>query len=92
MTRISDKKVRFDLPLRLCAATLGGYALCWSLFALLCAWLPFPKATVWYFTGQLAPLPFLVVLLWAFAAQGARRALLWPFGLAAGLHLLASIK
>ncbi|WP_305074241.1 hypothetical protein [Propionivibrio sp.] len=92
MTRKSDKNVRFDLPLRLGAATLGGYALCWSLFVLLCAWLPFSKATVWYFTGQLAPLPLLGVLLWAFAAHGAWRALLWPLALAAGLYLLVLIR
>jgi len=73
---------RLDLPLRLVAAAGGGYALCWAMFVALGAWLPFSKATVWYFTGQIAPLPFLGALLWAFVAHTPQRALAWPFGLA----------
>ncbi len=73
---------RTDLILRLVAASVGGYALCWTLFVALCAWLPYEKATVWYLTGQIAPLPFLGALLWAFVARSAWRALAWPFGLA----------
>lgn len=74
---------RLDLPLRLVAAAGGGYALCWALFVACSVWLPFSKATVWYFTGQIAPLPFLGALLWAFMARTPLRALAWPFGLAA---------
>ena len=76
-----------DLPLRILAAVLGGYALCWAIFDLLCASLPFAKATVWYLTGQLAPLPFLTVLLWAFVASTPWRALSLPLLLAACIAL-----
>jgi hypothetical protein len=79
------------LALRITAAVLGGYALCWALFAALCAWLPWERASVWYLTGQLAPLPFLAVLLWVFAVQGARQ-VLWPLALAAGLALFAALR
>lgn len=73
---------KYDFLMRLSAASVGGYALCWSLFVLLCAYLPYEKATLWYLTGQIAPLPFLFALLWAFVAQSPLRALAWPFGLA----------
>lgn len=77
---------RAGLLLRILAASGGGYALCWALFSLLCAWLPFERATVWYLTGQLAPLPFACALLWAFAAATPGRALFWPL---AGALLLS---
>lgn len=80
---------RRELGWRLAAAAGGGYALCWALFAALCAWLPLPRAGTWYFTGLLAPLPFLYAILWAFAAATPRRALAWPLGLAALLAALA---
>lgn len=67
------------LFLRILAASAGGYALCWALFYLLCAWLPLARASVWYLTGQLAPLPFTLALLWAFLAETPGRALFWPF-------------
>ncbi len=85
-------RIRSDLALRIAAATLGGYALCWSLITLLCAWLPLTKASVWYFTGQIAPAPLLCILLWAFAAKGAWRALFWPTALASVLSLLALVR
>lgn len=78
-----------SMLLRLVAAAIGGYALCWALFVALCVWLPFEKATVWYFTGQIAPLPFLGALLWAFIARTPLRALTWPFGLAAICAVMA---
>ena len=76
------------LCLRILAAALGGYALCWAIFYLLCSWLPYEKATVWYLTGQLAPLPFVGVLLWAFVIPSAGRALGWPLLWAAAIALL----
>lgn len=76
-----------NLALRILGATLGGYALCWAIFELLCAWLPLERATVWYLTGQLAPLPFLGVLLWAFITPSAARALYAPLLLAAVIGL-----
>lgn len=80
------------LMLRIAAAVIGGYVMCWAIFDLLCAWLPFEKATLWYFTAQLAPLPFLLVLLWAFVARSAWRALAWPLGLAAGTAFLGWLR
>lgn len=80
-----------QLALRLLAAVGGGYALCWALFHLLCAWLPYSRATVWYLTGQLAPLPFLAVLLASFAIRDAWRAVAWPLAGAALLALLGSL-
>lgn len=80
------------LALRVLAATGGGYALCWALFTLLCAWLPWEKASIWYFTGQLAPLPFVGALLWAFVARSAWRALLWPLALAALFALAGALR
>lgn len=70
------------LALRIALAAVGGYALCWGLFVLLCAWLPYQKVTVWYFLGQLAPLPFLIVLLAAFAVESIMRVAGWTFALA----------
>jgi hypothetical protein len=70
-----------ELLLRLVAASVGAYALCWSLFAALCVWLPWSRASIWYFTGQIAPLPLLGTLLWAFIAPTAQRALAWPLAL-----------
>lgn len=80
-----------DLCWRLLAASVGGYALCWTLFVACCVWLPFGKATVWYLTAQFAPLPFVGVLLWAFASRSPARALAVPaaLSLAAGLVALA---
>lgn len=80
------------LVLRIAAAALGGYALCWALFYLLCAWLPFEKATVWYLTGQLAPLPFLGSLLWAFVTATPGRALLWSLAGALALTALGWLR
>ena len=85
------KSSPYELFVRILAATLGSYALCWSVLTQLCAWLPFAKATVWYFTTQLAPLPFLGGLLWAFAASDARRALSWPLAIAAVFQLLTVV-
>ena len=81
-----------DLLPRILAASLGGYALCWSLISLLCAWLPLSKASLWFFTGQLVPLPFVGVLLWAFAAARAWQALAYPLTLAAILQTLAVLR
>lgn len=75
------------LCLRILAAVLGGYALCWAIFYLLCTSLPYEKATVWYLTGQLAPLPFVGVLLWAFVCASPWRALGWPLVWAAAIAL-----
>ncbi|WP_150430103.1 hypothetical protein [Dechloromonas sp. CZR5] len=81
-----------DLALRILVAASGGYALCWGLFVFLCAWLPYEKVTVWYLTGQLAPLPFVLVLLAAFAAGSAGRVAAWSFGLAGLLAGLGSLE
>ena len=81
-----------DLLPRILAASLGGYALCWSLISLLCAWLPLSKPSLWFFTGQLVPLPFVGVLLWAFAASRAWQALAYPLALAATLQTLAVLR
>lgn len=80
------------LCLRILAAALGGYALCWAIFYLLCAWLPYDKATRWYLTGQLAPLPFLGVLLWVFITASPWRALGLPLLWAAGIACLGWLK
>ena len=77
---------------RITAAVGGGYALCWSLVVFLCAWLPLPKASLWYLTGQLVPLPLLATLLWAFVAKSAWRALLGPLTLAGAFFLLGSLR
>ena len=92
MTSKSINPSHTHVVIRVFAATIGGYALCWSMFSVLCAWLPFTKATVWYLTGQLAPLPLLGVLLWAFATAHIQRALLWPLALAACLQFLAVLR
>lgn len=76
---------------RILVAAVGGYALCWSLFLALCAWLPYQKVTLWYLTGQLAPLPFLFALLAAFAARSAGRMAAWIFGLAGFFYLLGRL-
>lgn len=76
------------MTLRLLTATLGGYALCWSLIAALCVWLPDDRVTLWYLTGQLVPVPLTAVLLWAFAARTVVQAVAWPLALAAGFALL----
>jgi hypothetical protein len=80
------------LALRLVAAVAGAYALCWTLFELVCAWLPASAATRWYVTGQIAPLPFVGVLLWAFVAPTPLRALAWPLGLAALCALAGAVR
>lgn len=87
----SSRRPGRDLALRILLAATGGYALCWGLFVFLCAWLPYQKVTVWYLTGQLAPLPFLLVLLAAFAAGPAWRVAAWSFGLASLLAGLGSL-
>lgn len=79
------------LCLRILAAAFGGYALCWAIFYSLCSWLPYEKATVWYLTGQLAPLPFVGVLLWAFVSRSAWRALGWPLLWAAAIALFGGL-
>jgi len=81
-----------DLSLRLVAAAPGGYALCWALFELICAWLPASAATRWYVTGQIASMPFVGALLWAFVAPTPLRALVWPFGLAALCALAGALR
>lgn len=77
--------------MRILVAAIGGYGLCWSLFLALCAWLPYDKVTLWYLTGQLAPLPFLFALLAAFAARSIGRVAASICGLAGFLYLLARL-
>lgn len=79
------------LGLRLLAAAGGGYALCWALFELICTGLPYDRATLWYLTGQLAPLPLVGVLLWAFASPSPWRALAWPLAAAAAMAALGRL-
>ncbi len=80
------------LSIRIAAAAFGGYALCWTFVVCLCAWLPFDKVTRWYLAGQLAPLPFLAALLWAFIAKTAWRAFIWPMAAAGGFALLGALR
>ena len=83
---------RIDLALRLISSTLGAYALCWAVIAALSAWLPLAKASVWFLTGQLVPLPFVAVVLGAFATRNATRALVIPLTLAAAFQLVAELR
>lgn len=81
-----------NIPIRILGATLGAYALCWALISFLCAWLALPKVSLWFLTGQLAPLPFLLALLWSFAVKKAWLALAAPLLLAAVLQGLAVLR
>lgn len=76
-----------NLILRITCATLGSYAVGWLTVTLLCVYLPFSRVTLWYFTGQLIPLPLLGVVLWAFASDKISR-LLYGLG---GFSVLATI-
>lgn len=81
-----------NLPVRILGATLGAYALCWALIHFLCVWLALPKVSLWFLTGQLAPLPLLLVLLWSFAVKKAWLALAAPLFLAAVLQGLTALR
>lgn len=91
--RLRRKPVFFreQLP-RILVAALGGYALCWALVSLLCAWLPMAKASRWFLTGQLVPIPMVAVLLWAFAARNLWRATLTLLSLVLALQALAVLR